>query len=164
MKRKLFDLKMEIEKVRNEIKCKQQLYDELANIPEVKNYRKTADELEKAIKKKKLLGEEYLRISQSECSHSLWYLLSYESDSYECKIFWTCKCIECGKVEERRSKDFENVITGDGLFARYNRSKYSYDEVKKVYNDLVNVVDIDEKTNINENDIAKLLVKKYNVK
>ena len=116
VKRNLIDVKTELEKVNNKVNCKQQLYNDLIELPEVKNYIKAAGELEEAIKKKKLLVEEYFKILQSECNHPLWYLLDFEIDSYECKTYWTCKCIECGKVEEDRSKNFENVITGNGLF------------------------------------------------
>lgn len=99
---------------------------------------------------------------QLNCSHSLWYLLSHNTDSYESKPYWTCKCVKCCKIEEDLSRNFENVIVGDGIFALHERSKYSYNEVRREYNNLINNLGVDGETNINGNDIVKVLVKRYN--
>jgi hypothetical protein len=71
------------------------------------------------------MKEKYIKLKQKNCDHLLWYFMSEFSDSYEGRRYFTCKCFECGLVEEKRSRDFNNVIVGD-----YNKLKEEYDNME----------------------------------
>jgi len=46
-----------------------------------------------------LINKEINKI-QSECLHPIWYHLSTDSDCYEGRKYFTCQCLECGRIKE----------------------------------------------------------------
>lgn len=71
------------------------------------------------------LKESYINLKQRLCTHPIWFFVSETTDDYEGRTYYTCRCLECGKVEERRNRDFENIIRGD-----FSRVKEEYDKRK----------------------------------
>ncbi len=98
-------------------------------IKEYNNLKKEAEILK--FKILKLIKEK-----QESCKHPLWYFLKSENDSYEGRLYWTCKCVECNKILEDRNKEFfdKKVVMSDVLFGEAKRSEYSFEEVQKAYN------------------------------
>ena len=80
-----------------------------------------------------LINKEVNRI-QSECKHSIWYHLSTDSDCYEGRKYYTCQCLECGRIKEDGYRHF-NLI----LF-----KKESYIEIKEEYNKLKSITNNQE--------------------
>jgi len=112
---RLDELKNELSKINNEIS-------ELSKNQVIITYKKleeTKNELKNSINK------EINRI-QSECKHHIWYHLSTESDCYEGRKYFTCQCLECGKIKESGLRNFELVLF----------KKESYVEIKEEYNKL----------------------------
>ena len=72
-----------------------------------------------------LINKEINKI-QSECLHPIWYHLSTDSDCYEERKYFTCQCLECGKIKESGLRNFELVLF----------KKESYVEIKEEYNKL----------------------------
>ncbi len=84
----------------------------------------------------------YKEAFYEECNHDVWYLLYSETDEYEGRTYWNCKCLQCGKHKEARSNFFRNkVIMGECLFARAKRNEKPYGVVRDEYYSLVNKYD-----------------------
>ena len=75
-----------------------------------------------------LINKEINKI-QSECLHPIWYHLSTDSDCYEGRKYFTCQCLECGKIKESGLRNFELVLF----------KKESYNEIKEEYNKLKSI-------------------------
>ena len=75
-----------------------------------------------------LINKEINKI-QSECLHPIWYHLSTDSDCYEGRKYFTCQCLECGRIKEDGYRYF-NLI----LF-----KKESYNKIKEEYNKLKSI-------------------------
>jgi len=84
--------------------------------------KETKDNLNNSINK------EINRI-QSECKHPIWYHLSTESDCYEGRKYFTCQCLECGKIKESGYRNFNLMLF----------KKESYNTVKEEYNKLKSI-------------------------
>lgn len=81
------------------------------------------------------LSEKYLReiyIKQFNCEHAVWYKMRESTDDYECRTYYTCKCLDCGKVEENRDRDFNGLILDTEI--KYEKVKEIYEEVCKITN------------------------------
>lgn len=89
-----------------------------------------------------VVKESYQVALSEECDHDVWYLLSYDSDDYEGRTYWNCKCLQCGKREEHRPSYFRNkVIMGDCFFARAKRHEKPYDVIRAEYESLTSKYD-----------------------
>jgi len=93
--------------------------------PIVQEYMKLVSSNERLYSKLSNAKENYTRLKQKTCTHPLWYFISESTDSYEGRTYYTCKCLECNLVDERRSRDFDNVIKGN-----YQKLKEEYDKRK----------------------------------
>ena len=91
--------------------------------------------------------ESYIKLKQKNCTHPLWYFISETTDSYECRTYYTCKCLECDLIEEKRSRDFNNVIKGN-----YQTLKEEYD--KRKMSPAVKAKQIIKKREVKKNDIS----------
>lgn len=54
---------------------------------------------------------------QDECTHPIWLWLNEDTDEHEGRTYYDCECVACGKIEERRDRDFGNKV----VFARRNK-------------------------------------------
>ena len=91
----------------------------------VQEYMKLVSSNERLYSKLSTAKESYTRLKQQTCSHPLWYFISESTDSYEGRTYYTCKCLQCDLIEERRTRDFDNVIKGN-----YKELKEEYDKRK----------------------------------
>ena len=120
---RLDELKNELSIINNEIS-------EISMNPFIITYedlKETKDNLNKSINK------EINRI-QSECEHPIWYHLSTESDCYEGRRYFTCQCLECGRIKESGYRNFNLMLF----------KKESYIEIKEEYNKLKSVTNNQE--------------------
>lgn len=107
---------------RNEVLEKMNILEQNATVQE---YKKLFLLNESLYSKLSTTKEMYIKLKQKTCAHPLWYFISESTDSYEGRTYYTCKCLECNLVEERRSRDFDNVIKGN-----YQALKEEYDKRK----------------------------------
>lgn len=121
----------EIEKKFNEIQEERskilERKHELEKLDVIKEYKKLCSSNETLYSQQNNLRERYTNLKQKNCSHPLWYFIKEETDTYEGRTYHTCKCLECDLVDERRSRDFDNVIIGD-----YNKIKDDYNNRKSI--------------------------------
>ncbi len=121
----------EVENSFNKIKDKRskilERMHELEKIDVIIEYQKLCSSNETLYRQQNNLIEKYTNLKQKNCKHPLWYFIKEETDSYEGRTYYTCRCLECNLVEERRSRDFDNVIRGD-----YSKIKDDYDNRKSV--------------------------------
>ena len=121
----------EIEKKFNEIQEERsnilKTMHELEKLDVIIEYQKLCSSNETLYRQQKNLREKYTNLKQKNCSHPLWHFIKEETDTYEGRTYYTCRCLECNLVEERRSRDFDNVIRGD-----YKKIKEDYDNRKSV--------------------------------
>lgn len=106
--------------------------DELLENEFVKEFVDTDNKLNATNKKWRSLYEEIITAEQERCPHPAWYFLGYTEDTYEGKVYWTCKCVACGKeLEDVRSRDYpsDRVIYKESFFAKPTISDMSYKEV-----------------------------------
>ena len=115
---RLDELKNELSIINNEIL-------KLSMNPYITTYK----ELEETKNKLKDSINKEINKIQSECKHPIWYHLSTDSDCYEGRKYFTCQCLECGKIKESGNRNF-NLI----LF-----KKESYIEIKEEYNKLKSI-------------------------
>lgn len=88
------------------------------------------------------LIEEYQKV----CNHHFWYKVSERRNAYGCNAFYICKCLDCGKIEEKRDIEFIGHIV---------ESFMSYEGIKDYYDNLKNVNFV-----VNEEMMIKLLNEK----
>lgn len=80
------------------------------------------------------INEKILVEEQLLCQHNIWYTLSSSNDDHEGKVYRRCKCLDCEKIAERRSKEFGRIISEMNISETIKRSKvFSYETVKKEY-------------------------------
>jgi len=115
---RLDELKNQLSTINNEILelSKKQVIITYKELEETKN------ELKNSINKE-------INMIQSECKHPLWYHLSTDRDCYEGRKYYTCQCLECGRIKEDGYKNFELVLF----------KKESYNEIKEEYNKLKSI-------------------------
>ncbi len=98
----------------------------------VKKYIGIEKELDSSTKEAMALQGIILEEQQQRCPHPAWYFEQYDEDTYEGKVYWTCKCVACGKeLEDVRSRNYphDRVIYKESFFAKPTRSEMSYSEV-----------------------------------
>ena len=98
----------------------------------VKKYLGIEKELDSSTKEVMALQGIILVEQQERCPHPAWYFYNFSEDTYEGKVYWTCKCVACGKrLEEVRSRDYPNdrVIWNECIMGDPTESKLSYKEV-----------------------------------
>lgn len=98
----------------------------------VKKYLGIEKELDSSTKEALALQGIILEEQQERCPHPAWYFYRYSEDTYEGKVYWTCKCVACGKeLEDIRSRDYprDRVIYKESFFAKPTISDMSYKEV-----------------------------------
>ncbi len=98
---------------------------ELEKLDVINEYQKLCSSNETLYRQQNSLRERYTNLKQKNCSHPLWYFIKEETDTYEGRTYYTCRCLECNLVEERRSRDFDDVIRGD-----YSKIKDEYNNRK----------------------------------
>ena len=98
----------------------------------VKKYLGIEKELDSSTKEALALQGIILVEQQERCPHPAWYFYNFSEDTYEGKVYWTCKCVACGKeLEDVRSRNYphDRVIWKESFFAKPTRSEMSYKEV-----------------------------------
>ena len=140
---------------------------ELLQDEKVQRYVQLNDLLQEYGSIVEILERKHIANIQNDCKHNLWYLLTSETDSYEGRTYWTCRCLDCDMVRESRSHNFRNVISGPSLFGRGSRHEKSYNQVQQAYRILQDKYDryyenkqLDEDL-YNDNVVGKVLKKKY---
>ena len=117
----------ELQKIEEELKEKRkrinelmEIRSELLEIPEVKKFSETDEEYRKLEKETDIVSKKAYHARQELCTHPVWYFMGATKDDYEGRIYWNCMCMRCGKIEERRSKDFDidSVIYKDMCFGK----------------------------------------------
>lgn len=127
---------------------------ELEDKPVIKKYKKLETDLSMLSKRYARLRDEYSLLYQSTCKHPLWYFLEDDSDRFEGRQKWVCKCIKCGKIETEHSREFKDkLIIESGNMGFGERCLTDYGIVRNEYQTLVDS---------NKKNIAKTLIKKYN--
>lgn len=101
------------------------------------------------------VNEEYFKLYQSNCTHPLWYFISDETDDYEGRQQWACKCVRCGMVKEGHSREFPNLIIGSMSMGFGKQCPTSYRDIRAEY------LNLEEKQN-NDQQNVKMMIKKYN--
>lgn len=91
----------------------------------------TYKELEKNKESLVDLINKEIRNIQSKCKHPMWYHLSTEDDRYEGRRYFTCRCLECEKLDEDRAKYFKLVLIKK---ENYSIIKEEYDKLKSITN------------------------------
>ncbi len=165
MKDKLKKLKQKLNELNNEISEKQNQLYEISKDPLVDHYNYILMQLQAYHNEKQKTLLEYTILNQNLCEHPLWYLLKEEIDGYEMRVYWKCKCVQCEKVVEQRSNEFQNVVYNSNFFNKTNKA-LTYNDIKKIYNNMIKVINNGklEKNLITEHDVAKILVKNYSQK
>lgn len=137
----------------------------LSKIPKVAEYINKERELE--VQKCKLSDLKFRMIilEHANCTHPLWYLLRSEKRDFV--IHFTCKCVICGKQEERIKKDFHNnVIYYNFCLEEWKRSEYPPDEIERAFRKMIKAYNEYKKNNktlpFDENYPVKVIKKKYN--
>ena len=115
---RLNELKNQLSTIKNEIS-------ELSKNQVIITYKK----LEETKSKLNISINKEINRIQSECEHPIWYHLSTDSDCYEGRKYFTCQCLECGKIKESGLRNFELVLF----------KKESYNEIKEEYNKLKSI-------------------------
>jgi len=131
----------------------------------VQRYEFLNDILDKYHKLMSSVEQHYQEALHEECEHDLWYLLYYESDDYEGRTYWTCKCLQCGLTEERRPRHFQGkVIMGESFCARAKRNEKPYNVIREEYHSLLEKYEDYNKNKDaegNQKIPAKVLTKRY---
>lgn len=110
---------------------------ELIQIPEVAEYERLVTENENIRFEVNNLSEKYIKIVQENCKHPLWYFISDETDSYEMRITWKCKCLDCGLVEIDRAHEFNSkILMTDAKYGFPKSVDAPYHVVASRYNEL----------------------------
>ena len=94
---------------------------------------------------------------QELCTHPVWYFMGATKDDYEGRIYWNCMCMRCGKIEERRSKDFDkdSVIYKDMCFGKPKNIDIDFYHTGILYGKFINLGD----NKSNEEEKSKMFVK-----
>lgn len=122
---KLLELKVSFEDLNRQRK-------KLLEDDNVKKYIRIEKELDSSTKEALALQGIILVEQQERCPHPAWYFYNFSEDTYEGKVYWTCKCVACGKeLEDVRSRNYphDRVIWKESFFAKPTRSEMSYKEV-----------------------------------
>lgn len=98
---------------------------ELRNTDIIKEYNKCNQEREKIYRNICDLETSL----QDNCNHQMWYFLSSSTDDYEGRTYFRCRCLDCDKVDEDRSKYFKNVIKSNISFSKIQEK---YKELKTI--------------------------------
>lgn len=69
--------------------------------------------LQETVNEIKSLSQKITEMVQKNCSHPVWYLLDKDTEPYEGRTYFKCRCVECGKVETGYARDFDTVIRND---------------------------------------------------
>ena len=93
----------DIEQLQNE---KKQLINEIKSLNENPIIKKKED-----LKKQAYKIDSQIRKMQKECQHSIWHYIKKEKDHFEGRVYFTCRCLECDKIEERRGQDFKRLLS-----------------------------------------------------
>lgn len=156
VKQRLEQCKIEMAKCNEEFK---KILEELTKLDSNKNieeYNKLKLHLNILAKKNNLLIKEYNQLNQSECKHPLWYFLRDETDSYEQRQLWLCRCVKCRYEAIDHSRRFQDKLIIESFNMGFGElCKSSYEEVQNEYINL-------ESNNVEENEIVKRMIKKYN--
>lgn len=86
---------------------------ELKNTEIVKKYNKSIQEKTEILKDINNLEANI----QKDCNHQIWYFLSSSTDEHEGRDYYICRCLDCDKADEDRSKYFKNVIKSNTSFS-----------------------------------------------
>jgi hypothetical protein len=122
---KMLEIESELSAISNERSIILDRMAELEKLESVQEYKRISSQNSVLYNRAIFISKDYIRMKQKNCSHPLWYFMRDMTDSYECKTYYTCKCLECGLEEERRSRNFDNVIKGD-----YNQLREEYNKRK----------------------------------
>lgn len=105
----------------------------------VAEYIRLNDERCNKLTEYRKLKSKYIQLKQETCSHDIFYFLSSETDSYEGRTYWTCKCLDCGyEITSRSNYITKPVIIEDAMLGFENKCLTSYYEVKETYQELKN--------------------------
>ncbi len=145
----LKELSKQLDKIMDEIDRITNEIDELTETKKVKKYKYLQKELKNLTIVKNNLENTY----QYNCRHPLWYLENMEHCREGHLTYWECRCVACGMTKQGLPDEFDNVVTS--LYEAIPNNRYTYEEVKKEYNELDNTNKIEKQL------IGKVLVKKF---
>lgn len=155
-KQKLKEYRAALELCDNQYKFILEKSLELEKEPIIQKYKKMQLDLLTLRENHKILETEYNKLYQSNCEHPLWYCVKYDSTIFEEKQRLICKCIRCGITKTSHSKNFKNKIIMESENMEFGEIFLSnYNIMRKEYLDL-------ESSTIDKEDIAKIMIKKYN--
>ena len=117
----------------------------------------TSLEYRKLEKETDIVSKKAYHARQELCTHPVWYFMGATKDDYECRIYWNCMCMRCGKIEERRSKDFDkdSVIYKDMCFGKPKNIDIDFYHTGILYGKFINLGD----NKSNEEEKSKMFVK-----
>jgi|GEM_PF-6901143 len=100
---------------------------ELRKNPEVIKFEELLKKTENLKNEYSLLESKYAILYQEECTHNLWVYISDDTDSYEMRKLWLCKCARCGKEEIKHPKEFKQLIGPNKNLSYYEIvNKYNF--------------------------------------
>ena len=153
----LQEIEEELKEKRKRINELMEIRSELLEIPEVKKFSETDEEYRKLEKETDIVSKKVYHARQELCTHPVWYFMGAFKDDYEGRIYWNCMCMKCGKVEERRSKDFDidSVIYKDMCFGKPNNIDIDFYHTGNLYGKFMNLGN----NQFNEEEKSKRFVK-----
>ncbi len=119
----------ELTKVYNELR---KIKEELLEVKKANQTQGETKDIDEPFQKIRSKAMDKTEESQEKCSHPVWYFLNGVTDWYEGKSYWTCQCVNCGKItKEERSKEYPNdrIIWDDRALVAPIRSKLPYEKV-----------------------------------
>ena len=130
---------------------------ELLEIPEVKKFYEVDEEYRNLEKETDIVSKKVYHARQELCTHPVWYFKGAFKDDYEGRIYWNCMCMKCGKVEERRSRDFDkdSVIYKDMCFGKPKNIDIDFYHTGNLYGKFMNLGN----NKFNEEEKSKRFVK-----
>ncbi len=132
--------------------------EELEKEPIIKEYKRLQINLTNLLQGYEKLKNEHKKIYQTLCEHPLWYFMKDETDKLDNNQEFACRCIRCGIIKTSNSEDFkDNLIKSSEKAENSKKCFPGYFAVNKEYLEL-------ESSGRDKKDIAKALIKKYNIK
>ena len=82
------------------------LQEELLEDPKVQEYLEVSKSLRDTDSIIRILNQNILKSVQENCEHPVWILLNEDYDSWEGRLYFTCRCVACGKEKTAYARKF----------------------------------------------------------
>ena len=107
------------------------IQDELLEDPKVQEYVAASNLLCEVDAKIKKLNQDIIEGVQENCQHPAWVLLNKDEDHYEGRVYFTCRCVACGKEQTDNARFFpaDRIIFSGlsmGMNAKWNEFSEKY--------------------------------------